>query len=258
MPRFNLDNLNIHELAVEEPEKQAELLFDPEKDVLPEEWKMFEKMAKDMANLNSAETTARVVAYLRVLGHPVEIDPYASNTVWPKIIKSIKFDTSFYGGAIGFAFLKLAGHRIFDFDKKRILKSYKEVCTYGEVNSVLAFSAWLKILDIEAEIPEKFTGDIAQIINNEATDEATLAIAKILGYDVKLSAKQIKRANGTIANYRDDYEKNDMRLLHLYYNLAVLAAEDVEITKNGLEIKMPEQKEPLHLRAPVIPESKQF
>lgn len=31
MPGFNPENINIHDLTIEEPEKESELAFDPEK-----------------------------------------------------------------------------------------------------------------------------------------------------------------------------------------------------------------------------------
>ena len=46
MPKFNPDNLNIHELAVEEPEKQAEVFFDPEKEITEDDWEGINKNLK--------------------------------------------------------------------------------------------------------------------------------------------------------------------------------------------------------------------
>ncbi|KKP33201.1 MAG: hypothetical protein A2360_04895 [Candidatus Staskawiczbacteria bacterium RIFOXYB1_FULL_32_11] len=47
MPKFNPDSqLNIHELAVEEPEKKSELHFDPERDITEEDYKKAEKRLK--------------------------------------------------------------------------------------------------------------------------------------------------------------------------------------------------------------------
>ena len=36
--KFNPDRINIHELAIEEPEKQPEPHFDVERDITPEDW----------------------------------------------------------------------------------------------------------------------------------------------------------------------------------------------------------------------------
>jgi len=44
---YNPDRINIHELTVEEPERKPELLFDPGKDILEEDWK---KMEKELEN----------------------------------------------------------------------------------------------------------------------------------------------------------------------------------------------------------------
>ena len=45
----NPERINIHELTIEEPEKQGELHFDVERDIFEEDWKQMKKQLKEFA-----------------------------------------------------------------------------------------------------------------------------------------------------------------------------------------------------------------
>lgn len=38
MPGFNPENINIHDLTIEEPEKEADFIFDPEKEITEKDY----------------------------------------------------------------------------------------------------------------------------------------------------------------------------------------------------------------------------
>lgn len=49
MPGFNPDKINIHDLTIEEPEKQTEVPFDPERDIMAEDWeRIYKKIKSDI------------------------------------------------------------------------------------------------------------------------------------------------------------------------------------------------------------------
>ena len=43
MPKFNPDNINVHDMMLEEPAPEVELPFDPEKDISESDWTRMNK-----------------------------------------------------------------------------------------------------------------------------------------------------------------------------------------------------------------------
>ena len=66
---FKPDRINIHELTIEEPEKQSELPFDPERDITEEDWQGMRNNLKRMreGHVNWADYAQPAFA-MKILG----------------------------------------------------------------------------------------------------------------------------------------------------------------------------------------------
>ena len=279
MPGFNPDNINIHDLTIEEPEKQVET-FDQEKDITPED---LEQMKQTLKKGNEA----------------ISYDQY----VHPKL--AMRFKTLYPNEDL------LNEGLISEFSLEKMRTELEDLKSKKWLDTIPERAATLKIVDPAESLvlDESIWSGMEEIFNDRIRSKAWSEVfekiieMKILDSsrdfsktyqleekdweDYKASVDQYKTQNNWIMWYHKLiqakilYPERDLgidgndwqrmrdelelyRELGKYANFAdqtfymkVLASKKVNITDKGLEIIMPEEKL-LEPETPAVPEIKNF
>jgi hypothetical protein len=67
MPKFNPDNINVHDMMLEEPAPEAELIFDPERDLTEKDWEGMEEWLNECREFNNWDGFSRQAMAMRIL-----------------------------------------------------------------------------------------------------------------------------------------------------------------------------------------------
>ncbi|KKP33203.1 MAG: hypothetical protein A2360_04885 [Candidatus Staskawiczbacteria bacterium RIFOXYB1_FULL_32_11] len=280
--KFNPDSqLNIHELAVEEPEKkESGLSVDMQKYIDHETWKNMNDKLESFRNNNNWNRFIQLGMNMKIIDPDIDfgIDDLAITSIKDYLefqrIQSLNQDNW-----SGFNLLSL-GTKIIDpaIDihigvpaqqyLRNELKSFRDVGNWG---AFARTAIEMQIFDAKADIgiDDKATNGMTHKLEayrkrGEWFSFISLASdIKILGIntDIKLDeleAKQgIKNQLEQSKNYGIKHgDWNDFG--RFVRDIKILIAEKAEITDKGLEITMPKEKESLQSDVPAIPEQKQF
>jgi len=293
MPGFNPDKINIHDLAIEEPENAPET-FDAEKVVTPEIW---EQMMAAMECYREEPASwidfAGQAAAMKIICP--ERDVVVDDVAWQKMkreMEKYRLDLAeelphFYGLAMHMKILDperskqdvnpdVLGAAI---DQVLNLK-YKQYREDEEWDNFSSIAMAMKILNPKIDLnidEETWQGMKSQLelyrsdvkIDQPDEDGAFMYFSQ-LAMKMKIicpqRADELNLDQDTWARLRDELEEwrpdvggnpsNWQEFTLECMRQKILAAEKVEVTDNGLEITMPEKK--FGSEAPSLPETKQF
>jgi len=270
MPKFNPDNLNTHELAIEEPEKEAELPFDPERDIDPEHVKIFQKMIEAQISYTNFLTAEKYLGMLKVLGLPHNLSPEDFEKIKVEQKIGLKDDKTLYIETESAADLisldKILGiNNVKDTQADFMQVELDGYMKHGYLRA-LHIAARMKEAGLNPVISEeekkKIDENIADMLEGYDTalgmgtleEVKYLADARIAGFSFNLSADNWKDFRQNI----ESPEWHPIRALDMYYRLAILVADEVKIPKGGGLELVRHKKEGLTNQTPILPEQKQF
>jgi len=273
--KFNPDNLNIHELAVEEPEKESGAIFDVERDIT------FDDRAKMHNRLEELRTNwvefAKVAADMTVIGEKPKMTHHDLLKIEDELyFRRRKKDWKIFTGVA--VFLAKLGHKpnLLSEDVEGMKKQTEEYRLYANssysqfadmVEAMKFFGQDVNMSDRDWEFLEQgvrmskldFIGNNENNFNGRSAG-GYFAQDIILGRDPKvtkeeliLMKKDLDRCRNITTDHYSGYE-----LAELAASLTIITAEKVEITDDGLKITMPKEKDDLHGETPAMPEQKQF
>ncbi|KKP33194.1 MAG: hypothetical protein A2360_04930 [Candidatus Staskawiczbacteria bacterium RIFOXYB1_FULL_32_11] len=273
MPKFNPDaQLNIHELAIEEPEKQAEVFFDPERDITPEDWEKIGQYKKEQMSYNW-QSVAEICAEEKILGK----DPNLSDSDWENLQKYRR--SHLYDAVMGWRdFVEkakneaIAGNvpELTDDDWQSIQKHMKAQRTKQPQEHMHCFFAnyilakavlgrpvklseddW-KYLEEFREKNKKSIGPLIEILETET----------ILGRRPKLTSSDWEFLKQERERYRHDrvfqMDSNWHSSVSIATTMAILSADEVRIPEGGGLELISHKKTDLQAEIPQMPEQKQF
>jgi len=282
MPGFNPEQINIHDLTIEEPEKGTDLAFDPERDLTREDW------AKMEEQLDTFYHTENYSDFCKLFGDMKAVDSTNSFLANYQISEKFKQDNlkNWTGRSAGFwvdfaeiaVALKAAPEKfgqennIDEKDWKAMFDILKYYCKNRGSEFGLAITelaACMKILD------KRKDDKINEIISWEYLQD-NLEEFKRNGQWAEFSemAKNIKIVKPTMdlgldkevwESLREELKRSSaddlmgwQRLAKEAVALKILAAEKVDVTDKGLEITMRGEKKGLDNEVPPVPETKNF
>jgi len=280
---YNPDRINIHELTVEEPEKQTELPFDPERDLSNQDWeKMLTKLRSRIQNDRNARETGEdrqffytrcvglslLAMNLKILNPRVELD--LDENVWKEMretLEAVKYNGDWQSFSEQAISIKILNPDIFALDEvgrqcmKSELERHRRARTWEaffiqavqvriidrDIDLKLDDGAWQRIRD-QLEVNRK----------NEEWGEFALHAAnmKILDPYIDLGLDEV--AWHGIQTKLDEYRKADSFFEKHAVAMKILAAEEVKVTEKGLEINMRRPKAEIDSGVSSVPETKQF
>jgi len=263
---YNPDRINIHELTVEEPEKQEGLPFDPERDITEKGWNYLKSEFESQhdGNLWFFSYTA---SQLKIL------DPLFDLRITPEIWES--FGDSL--NAIRHHTVKnwdnfsatAARMKIIDNDKNLNINQNDWRSMQQKLDKLRKQRLWgafavhaasMKILDprIDFKVDEETRRDMIKEIKNETTFASIFAehaaAMKILGIAFEVDKFFWRMMQEELK----EEQAQGKSFSKLAVDMKILVAEEVEVTDKGLEITMPKPKEDLKQGIQHLPEVKQF
>lgn len=269
------ERINIHELTVEEPEKQTDLPFDPERDVTEEDWQVMRNELKKAEQENNWSKYASIAMAIKILNPEIEID--LNERIRQGILKELNFCKKnhnwepFYESAVALKTLGLKDdlNRILGEDVWQGISNDLERVKNGGVLDFSHAVSFARILDpdnshlhIDMGVDDwkKMNEDLEKFRNSGEwfNFSAKASNMRILDPEIKINIgeKDWEGIKNLLNQSRGEEEH------YLFYSLViyvkVIAAEKVEVTDQGLIITMPKKKEALKPETPSIPETKQF
>ena len=85
---FNPDRINIHELTIEEPEREAELPFDVERDITKEDWIQINNQTEEYRTKKEWWNFADMVANSKILNPEKNLN--VDNATWNGMLSDLK------------------------------------------------------------------------------------------------------------------------------------------------------------------------
>ena len=277
--KFNPDNLNIHELATQEP-KRASVVFDPERELFEGDWDIIKERLEDCQDRGQTVDYAESLSYASI-AFPEIFEKEANHKMFGILSDGCQSDYV----AARFAMLSYAkicfpqdyqDNNLNELAEKKWIEYKTGIAEHkqdGDFHNLCPSLLKAKII-----FPDKFNelgieeqtyeGMRQYLMSNFSKDNDTSYkyYAQFLGsmriiFPEKFSEfspgeEDWNKMRETLENARTAGENWGFPLLA--GNLKILAAEKVEITDKGLKITMPEEKESLQGETPVMPEQKQF
>lgn len=264
--KFNPDaQLNIHELAVEGPEKQSEAFFDPKIDLPKEKIEAIKESLKEMLknSFRFAHDCTSYAACLKLLGEDFVIP----EDKWQIIVDACTSDPGKKGvSSRDFCIpnLLISGQNIkadyayrFEADLERVKCSKDDWSSFRQV----ILQASLAILGHRQRLEEEFQKRMMVLLhiykmNNYMKFEFSEVAAslKIMGIDPKLSSQDKKWLKKDLHKWPE----KDFKSLNFFANLSVLSADEVRIPEGGGLELIRHKKSDLQTETPQMPEQKQF
>ena len=266
---FNPNRINIHELTIEEPEKPSELPFDPERDITEEDWEKMSNWLEDFrGQYRDWDVFSRYAMEMKILGQTKNLN--LDQTAWQGMkdrlenLREIPRWGDFFSLATGMKIL----------DQRQNL-NLDQAAWQGMQNEIKGWNdIWkrqhlsLRAMDIKILYPAKELGlnqanwqtmrdGLEEARNNNWRDFSHQAAAiKVLDPKADLGLDE-----AVWQDMRDELEacrKNGGWgfFCSLVMDMKILAADEVKVTENGLEITM--RKPKLTSGVPPMPETKKF
>ena len=267
MQGFNKENINIHDLTVEEPEKQEGPYFDPETEITKDDWEHIEKKLKDM------ERNHYRWDELPEFGKAIKLlKPDADLNITSGIWRHLENKLQGYGKSDhtkGEIFARYAASMKIINPDFRLTKGNWEnlnrALTIEKYNKNAAHIAYLaanmKILDPEfvLDLGQEFWEEVDKTMHGYTTLPIFLEIAhsvKILNPDFNLDLKQ-ENAKGLGELLQERRDGGDWQhFAELAAQAKILTAEEVKVTDQGLEVNMHKPK--LKPEPKDLPEQRKF
>ncbi|KKP33208.1 MAG: hypothetical protein A2360_04855 [Candidatus Staskawiczbacteria bacterium RIFOXYB1_FULL_32_11] len=279
--KFNPDNLDIHELAIEEPEKKSESSFNPEKDITPEDWEGIKNELKDLRTRNEWSQLAQIATAIKIfdLNFDIGLDPVAKREIAKQQNDSkrqadrARSEKNWIGYSFG------AVERKILFPKKEIhateadLQSMKDQLdsirrnphsrseSRGGDFAVVASAGRIICHEFDWGVRDE---DIKLMKEYLETKKENLAYPQQV-IDIMISSSKMKidcdkEIIDMLKRGLDDCRKQKLYRGFVIYATALkmLASEKVEVDDDGVKIIMSQKKEKIGVEVPQIPEQKQF
>ncbi len=283
---FNPDRVNIHELTIEEPEREAELPFDVERDITKEDREKINHELIERDKYGEWQNGELAVA-AKIL-----LDGQSEDT--PKITQSLK--KAFEETRVKNSWGRFAGHagkfkilapervdeiKITPFEKMQMEHELlHKISPYGI--SGLADKVGLKILFPKVNFRElSDVSDYEILMEQWQKDKDDIGIEtsplslkdpfrffektaqlRLLGFEftenVTFTEKQWEYINSMLSRLRIDFGGNYHKLCRVANDLKIITATRAEITDKGIEVEMLKKKDSLTSDTPPIPEIKKF
>jgi len=273
---MNPERINIKDLTIEEPEKEAEVFFDPEKDITEEDWDTILDFFKSR-HYNPVEADE-----LEILGKGNEVSPpnhfyYEKREELLKSNETTSERNHFLPQLLKNIAIKNHGINLSDQEKKEFKRIVKKLAESEFWIGYAEKLAWANIVGIKEPLDEK---NLANILNSmKVQDEEwvkarneeagihdwlkTAAHLKILGHSVPISKEQWQKFKAILDIDRADFPTNRKDTGIMYFlmdasNMKILSADEIEIPKQGgLELLM-HKKETILSESKTIPEKRNF
>ncbi len=272
---FNPDRINIHELTIEEPEKQTELLFDVERDISKEDWEGINMKIEGCILNNSWSDYASQAMKVKILDPSKNIgrDDNARQGMERKLDaykSSNKIDNewgSFLSQAMAMKILDPETDVGLNNDIEQRLGGFldtlrnrpRSFCFHAMEMKIISPNM---VLNIGETIWKEMEKDLeSQRVSNNWIAFARDAVAmKILNpaVDLKLDNRAWEGMRAKLEYYRVEPNEHWPNFFEQAMNMKILAAEEVKITDKGLEINMRKKKDSFNTDVPPIPEIKKF
>ncbi|KKP33210.1 MAG: hypothetical protein A2360_04845 [Candidatus Staskawiczbacteria bacterium RIFOXYB1_FULL_32_11] len=272
--KFNSDNLNIHELAIEEPEKKSEVFFDFEKEITEEDWGEMEKNMQrllDDANYNNVPWVAMNMKIIRP-----DYEPKFDWRVMQKITADINIQRElgewrdFFSLAMEMKFVDPNYNSSIAFPELLGIKRELEKCKNKQNwDNFSAIAMQIKIIDpincsdflgLDSNVWDSMFRSLKNYKDNNMWNEFVNQATHMKVIDPKIDL-DISESDWDNIRKKINFERNlgrGISFSNLVARVKILAAEKLEVTDKGLEITMPKQSVGLQRETPAIPEQKQF
>lgn len=279
MPKFNPDNINIHELAVEEPENQAELPFDPDKDITEDEWKKFINEADKYflpENLQYLSSGISHLANMKVLSsiskHKMpqfdgeKLIEYFDNFQHSDVLFANRGGCKVVSGAAILGLGKLRSKT--ESETRGVVDSWSSVSRPENFadNYAMAKIAGLDLPELTEEQKKKLLAHLEILCKNEIVGKfydlvAYAADLKIMGINFSLPEENWNNIVNIFNEAKGfDGRSNNMLSIaaKLAFEMSIITSDGIRIPEGGgLEI-IRRKKEDLKTETPNLPEAKQF
>jgi hypothetical protein len=284
---FNPDRINIHELTIEEPEKQVELPFDVERDITKEDWEMINNELKERDKYGDWQTSELAVA-ANILSRSLSENAPNTTEALKGILQGCRNQNSwsrFAGHAAKFKIL--APEQADEIKVTSLEKIHMEnelLNKIGPYSGTLNDKVGFKIIFPEADFRGLLNSEDYEQLSEHWQEEKesvgirTVSLPKspfdffektaqlrLLGFEftenIKFTQEQWEYINGLLSGLRADasgYKGNYYKLCQFAADLKIITAKRVEVTDKGIEVEMPKKKDALTSETPPVPEIKKF
>lgn len=273
MPGFNPDNINIHDLTVEEPEKESNLAFDVERDITTETWKAMDRELRVFKQDKDWYKFLWLGARMKALKPDIDIhfDEETSQLLTEELKRCWKEDNVDYFSD------EACNMKVID--PQMDISPVKEV--WGKMTATLKhyktdITQWrkfieqamrMKVIDPQTDIQrdediEDFGRDVVQKSRTRSEwfwfSKEAMEV-KILDpkADLKISQKEWAEMKKYLNNFLlAEHHVSWWNFSTMAMAMKILAAEEVKVTDEGLEINM--KKPNLSSESPELPEQRKF
>lgn len=293
MPGFNPEKLNIHELTIEEPEKES-VAFDPEKEITDELWQGMINYSKNteekaQATHNHRSRIAHTITYISDLAR-LKILSEATGRKLPETyvqnantyLKNIEsYESGSMGNILKIGYSMSLDAAILGLEKlsQRVSEdlcsqaamargSYPDLMNPEHVAQIFG-QGRVGGLDLGEDFSEEEKKELYRHLNElkQKRDDGKLipyaAFLRMAGLKVGLSQKNWQDAMNALQSLKEQDHKLSNKHVpsyvtsHLFY-LSVLAADEVIVPKEGGLKLVFDKKQPFEKEAPSIPEQRNF
>ena len=271
MPGFNLENINIHDLTVEEPEKQG-IVFDLEREISKEDWEMIKDQLMEYKKTRQWAAFDNTAAHMKILDPSIELG--LDEHILAESKESLKGFQGFGDKNWDYFTAQASDIKILypEADLNLDEAAWQEMRAVLE-NDRVEKRLWhlplqmmrMKILDPSADISLntedrnmllqelKTYKSFDNAVEFAATASATKAVDSKV--DVGLDQKTWNQIKDLVETNKNKKDWNGVLILTMF--MKFLVSEKVEITDKGVEITMPEKKL-ADTEVPLVPEQRKF
>ena len=266
MPGFNPENINIHDLTIEEPEKE-DSVFNVESEFTEEDWAKINntlgrRLTSNKENPPGQANALKFAVEVEMLGHKVDL-PEEAQQVIEEHLKVLEMgalaNDNWSTFALYAASLKRLGINIelTNLQKSKMLKNFQKFQSSLDIDTYIDLAIELNILGEKVSLSPEGEQEFLKILDYHRKDKdnwvSKLASKyKILIGDPQLTQEELERIKERMRELVGGEFKVEEAA-----ELIVLLAEKAEITDKGLEITTPKSKLP-ETETPPLPETKNF
>ena len=266
---FNPNRVNIHELTIDEPEKQSELPFDPERDITEEDWQGMEKKLEEYRQPTKWNCFAEQAMAMKILDPAKDLK--LDQAAWQGMIDSLKsselklnFIGEFSTQAMQMKILDPTYDLNLDQAAWQKMRNWLEKFRQADWREFTSQAMAMKILDptMDLKLDQAAWQGMRDDLEECRQDDYFSSFyyqamrMKILDPKIDLNLNQ-----GIWQKMIDELQES--KQINSAYSFSIramqmkiLAAEKVEVTDKGLEITMPTPK--FISGVSPLPETKQF
>lgn len=287
MPGFNPEKINIHDLAVEEPEKESEIFFDLERELSREDWKKIRayiaeqrKILEDYNYDGKRECPPDIaeLSFMKAIGEEIVLSEIEIENIEKRrhyLAKDIgdprrsQFSEPLLRGIL--CHEKILG--INTEPTKKEIDDIKEKSHFfiDVVNTLQALSEnkiiGLNVSDISPEHLEKIRSQIRAGegcfgFGDIRSPIGMIRNLRILGEYIDISPEHWKEIRELFDHIKKEMDLNKphtmQSMIYYLYTLSILAADEIKIPEGGGLELVDHKKIDLQEKAPEMPELRNF